>query len=344
MKQMVAAVEQPAATRPGRPMRRRRGHGQRTVAPHDVAGNQQAAEQAAPEQHGPDIGLDQAGEEPGGAEGERRRQHQHGALPAGRPARADPRRNPPRCSWQDTSGGLLTALCQEHAPRRPPVRRHPSPPHRQEAGDGGDACRGARGHGAHDLSRRGDPAGAPRADRGRARPGLCAAQGLRPAAADVHHRRDRGDRGRRPHGAARAQLRTATRGGAGARQGDGRPAGKPARPCRRRAGLCVARRCGRSPRSTWRRCAPPSATGASCASPMSTRRAIARGARSGRSPWPITWMSAWSAPGASSGRTCATSGSSASPAHACWPRASRITTAGCSPNGWPSPRSARSRV
>ena len=37
-------------------------------------------------------------------------------------------------------------------------------------------------------------------------------------------------------------------------------------------------------------CAPPSATGASCASPMSTRRAIARGARSGRSPWPITWM------------------------------------------------------
>ncbi len=62
MKQMVAAVEQPAATRPGRPTRRSAAIVPATVAPHDVAGNQQAAEQAAPEQHGPDIGLDQAGE------------------------------------------------------------------------------------------------------------------------------------------------------------------------------------------------------------------------------------------------------------------------------------------
>ena len=61
-------------------------------------------------------------------------------------------------------------------------------------------------------------------------------------------------------------LETETRGGLrGARQGDGRPAGKPARSCRRRAGLCVERRCGRGQGGRHgRRCAPPSATGASC--------------------------------------------------------------------------------
>ena len=71
-----------------------------------------------------------------------------------------------------------------------------------------------------------------------------------------------------------------------------------------------------------------------------------KGHRTRRTIWPLAMAYyvdvAWSAPGASSGRTCAISASSASPAHACWRRASRITTASCSPNGWRCPRSVRS--
>jgi hypothetical protein len=60
----------------------KRRQGACALSPDDVARDEQAAKEAAPEQHGPDVGIDQAGEEAGRAEGAGREHHQGDTQPA----------------------------------------------------------------------------------------------------------------------------------------------------------------------------------------------------------------------------------------------------------------------
>ena len=132
-------------------------------------------------------------------------------------------------------------------------------------------------------------AGAPRADRGCAGHRLYAAPRLRPAAADVHYRGDRGDRRRRQAGRPHRRSQPARRGRERAVEGDGGPARGTARATGHCTDLRFHRwRAGARERRSRRR-APghPRRTQAAYRS-TPTRKAHARSGRSGRSRSPIT--------------------------------------------------------
>lgn len=131
-------------------------------------------------------------------------------------------------------GGSYDAACRSVAPDRP----DPAPP--AQADHRGQSGRGARSVGAHGLSRHGGPARERRAGRGRGRHRLRAARGLRPAAADVHDRGDRGGGARRADGRQDGRCAARPRGGGCGRQDRAGPAGgasrraRPHRPVRAR--------------------------------------------------------------------------------------------------------------